>query len=179
MPQEELLAKVASFGAKHVVVTGGEPLIAAGVEELCRALHKAGYHITIETAAVHYAPVECDLASISPKMSNSTPYEREGGRFAQKHEARRWRPEVIQALMQASDYQLKFVIDKPEDLEEVTWALSQLSGVEAEKVLLMPQGRTKEELQQRGVWVQEECKRYGFRYCPRLHIELFGDRRGV
>jgi 7-carboxy-7-deazaguanine synthase len=46
-------------------------------------------------------------------------------------------------------------------------------------VLLMPQGVTPEEVRARGLWLVEECKRHGFRYCPRLHIDLYGNRRGV
>src|SRR5688572_13473577 len=46
-----VLARVASYNVRHVVVTGGEPLIAAGVEELCGGLRAAGHHITVETAA--------------------------------------------------------------------------------------------------------------------------------
>ena len=43
----------------------------------------------------------------------------------------------------------------------------------------MPQGVTHEELRERGVWVAELCKRHGYRYCPRLHVELYGNRRGT
>jgi 7-carboxy-7-deazaguanine synthase len=54
-----------------------------------------------------------------------------------------------------------------------------LRGVDPAKVLLMPQGPTREELARRGAWLVEVCKQHGFRYCPRLHIELFGNRRGT
>jgi 7-carboxy-7-deazaguanine synthase len=46
-------------------------------------------------------------------------------------------------------------------------------------VLLMPQGVTARELGERGLWLVEECKKTGFRFCPRLHIDLFGHRRGT
>src|SRR5439155_10213103 len=92
---EEILRRVAAFKTRHVVVTGGEPLIAAGIEELCAGLRAAGHHITVETAATVFRPVACDLASLSPKLSNSTPWEREGGRFALRHERLRLQPAVI------------------------------------------------------------------------------------
>jgi 7-carboxy-7-deazaguanine synthase len=175
----EVLARLREFPARHVVVTGGEPLIAAGIEELCAALRQAGYHITVETAATVFKPVECDLASLSPKLSNSTPHQREGGRFAARHDALRLQPDVIRAFVERYDYQLKFVIDRPEDVAEVLELLERLPGVDRERVLLMPQGVTRAELDERGPWLAEACKRHGFRYCPRLHIELYGHRRGT
>jgi 7-carboxy-7-deazaguanine synthase len=54
-----------------------------------------------------------------------------------------------------------------------------LRGVDPAKVLLMPQGTNREELDHRGAWLVEVCKQHGFRYCPRLHIELFGNCRGT
>jgi 7-carboxy-7-deazaguanine synthase len=176
---DEILTRLAAFPARHVVVTGGEPLIAPRIEELCAGLRERGYHITIETAAVVFKKLACDLASLSPKLTNSTPYQREGGRWAERHDAQRLRLDVIQAFMDQSDYQLKFVIDQAGDVEEVRAIVERLRGVEPAKVLLMPQGISPEELARRGVWLADVCKQHGFRYCPRLHIELYGNRRGT
>jgi 7-carboxy-7-deazaguanine synthase len=175
----DILNRLADFPTRHVIVTGGEPLIAPEIEEFCRHLRQRDYHITVETAATVFKPIECDLASLSPKLSNSTPHQREGGRFAHRHEQLRLRPDVILAFMERSDYQLKFVIDKPDDVAEVVQLLDQLPDVDYAKVLLMPQGVTREELHERGGWLVDECKKHGFRYCPRLHIELYGNQRGT
>jgi 7-carboxy-7-deazaguanine synthase len=175
----EVLDRLAAFPARHAVVTGGEPMIAPDVEGLTRGLRDRGYHITIETAATVFKPVECDLASLSPKLASSTPFEREGGRFVERHERLRLRPDVIRAFTERYPYQLKFVIDRPADLDEVRGLLAALPGVDRERVLLMPQGVTAEEVRARGLWLVEECKRHGFRYCPRLHIDLYGNRRGT
>jgi 7-carboxy-7-deazaguanine synthase len=175
----EVLARLEAIPTRHVVVTGGEPLVAPGIEELCGGLRQLGRHVTIETAAVVFKPVACDLASLSPKLANSTPHDREGGRFAQRHEQMRLRPDVIQAFIDHGDYQLKFVIDRREDVAEVLDVLAHLQRVDREKVLLMPQGVTREELAERGPWLVEVCKEQGFRYCPRLHIDLYGHRRGT
>jgi 7-carboxy-7-deazaguanine synthase len=174
-----ILDHLAPYPTRHVVVTGGEPLLQPELPELCAGLRQRGYHITIETAATVFKPVACDLASLSPKLSSSTPYEREAGRFAGRHEALRRRPEVIGAFMKRGDYQLKFVIDRPEDVAEVIALLGELEEVDATKVLLMPQGVTREELARRGPWMAEVCKEHGFRFCPRLHIELYGNRRAT
>ncbi len=179
MTVAQVLSRLADFPARHVVVTGGEPLIAPGIEELCAALRAKGYHITIETAAVEFKPVACDLASVSPKLSNSIPYEREGGRWAERHDRLRLRLEAIQAFLDWSDYQLKFVLERAEDITEVRAIVDALRGVDPAKVLLMPQGITRADLDCRGAWLVEVCKQHGFRYCPRLHIELFGNRRGT
>src|SRR6184192_2795417 len=64
----------------HVVLTGGEPMIMPDIAELCEALKAREYHITIETAATVFKSMKVDLASLSPKLANSTPVEREGGR---------------------------------------------------------------------------------------------------
>jgi 7-carboxy-7-deazaguanine synthase len=176
---EEILTRLADFPTRHVVVTGGEPLIAPDIEELCAALRQSGYHITLETAAVVFKEAVCDLASLSPKLSNSIPHQREGGRWAMRHDRQRLRLDVIQTFMERSDYQLKFVIDQAADVEEVRAIVDQLRGAEPAKVLLMPQGTCAEELARRGPWLAEVCKQHGFRYCPRLHIELYGNRRGV
>ena len=175
----EVLARLEAFPTRHVVVTGGEPLIAPEVEALCAGLRERGYHVTVETAATVFKPIACDLASLSPKLSNSTPHEREGGRWADRHDRLRLRYDVIRAFMGHCDYQLKFVVDQPKDVAEVEAVLDRLPGADRTKVLLMPQGVTREELDRRAGWLVEVCKEHGFRYCPRLHIELYGHRRGT
>jgi 7-carboxy-7-deazaguanine synthase len=175
----EVLAQVQAYPTRHVVVTGGEPLIAPGIEDLCVGLRQRGYHITIETAATVFKPIACDLASLSPKLSNSTPYQRESGRFVERHESLRLSCDVINQFLEHSAYQLKFVIDEPADVLEVEAVLTHLRPVDRTRVLLMPQGVTRVELDRRASWLAELCKEHGFRYCPRLHIELYGNRRGT
>ena len=179
MSVEDILARVGEFRCRHVVVTGGEPLLVPDVVPLCAALRKAGHHVTIETAGTMFRSVECDLMSLSPKLANSTPHDREGGRYALRHEAQRLQPEVIRRLLDLAEYQLKFVIDRPEDLDEVHAMLAMLPPIPSDRVLLMPQGVTRDDLDRRGAWLAESCKRHGFRFCSRLHIELYGNRRGT
>jgi 7-carboxy-7-deazaguanine synthase len=175
----QVLDQLSTFPTKHVVVTGGEPMLVPEIGDLCAALRERGYHITIETAATVFRPAACDLASLSPKLSNSTPWQREGGRWAARHDRLRLRPDVIRQFMDWCDYQLKFVIDRPADIDEVLAVLAELPATSPDRVLLMPQGVTAAELTRRGAWLAELCKEHGFRYCPRLHIELYGNRRGT
>jgi 7-carboxy-7-deazaguanine synthase len=176
----EIVEHVAGFNARHAVLTGGEPMIMPEIVELCDALKTRGMHITMETAATVYKEARIDLASLSPKLSNSTPTEREGGRFARAHEQLRVNVPVIQRFIDASpEYQLKFVVSDEGDLAEIRTILQGLKGVRGEDVLLMPEGTDVRTLEDRAGWVSEVCKREGFRYCPRLHVALYGNRRGT
>lgn len=177
---EEIVRRVKEFGARHVVLTGGEPMIMPDVGELCAAFKREGWHVTIETAATVFKLVGMDLASLSPKLSNSTPWEREGGRFAEAHERQRLNYQVIQEFIDhASDFQLKFVVATEKDIDEIRDILSHLKGWEPSDVLLMPEGTDRETLRSRAGWISEVCKTTGFRYCPRLHVELYGNKRGT
>jgi 7-carboxy-7-deazaguanine synthase len=177
MPLERIAEAVQEFGARHVVLTGGEPMIAPQVVNLTNRLRQADLHITIETAGTVYAPVACDLMSISPKLANSTPREREGGRWAAQHERLRYQPEILKRLITEYSYQLKFVVMSPEDLAEIEKICTNI-GAERERVVLMPEGTTPDLLRERGHWLAEICKQRGYRYSPRLHVDLWGDRRG-
>lgn len=149
-------------------------MIARDIVHLSERLRDRGMHITIETAGTVFAPVACDLMSISPKLSNSTPQ----GVFAQHHEKLRLQADVLRRLMCGYDYQLKFVIAEERDLDEVVSLTRQLESP-ADRVILMPEGTTAEVLNTRGRWLAELCKLHGFRFSPRLHVLLYGNRRGV
>jgi len=172
---ESIVDEVHRYGASHVVVTGGEPMIAPGIVELTRRLTQ---HITVETAGTIDAAVRCDLMSISPKLANSTPHDRESGRWAAQHERLRYQPEVLKRLIGRYPYQLKFVVSQPEDLVEVCGIVNEIAACK-DRVLLMPEGVEPLLLAERGRWLVEICKQEGFRFSPRLHIELWGNRRGV
>lgn len=174
----EILEATEAFeSASHVVITGGEPMLAPEMGELTRGLKERGYHITIETAGTVDALVDCDLMSISPKLSNSTPDEDSG--WSLKHDERRRRPEILRMLMSRSDYQFKFVVGGAEDLEEIQDLLAELGEVPPHKVMLMPEARTVEEMTTKEAMLGELCKRYGYRYCDRLHLRLYGNTPGT
>jgi 7-carboxy-7-deazaguanine synthase len=172
---DQILGAVRSFSAaRHVVVTGGEPMIAPEIVPLTVRLRALGLHITVETAGTVFQPVECDLMSISPKLANSTP----SGPLAASHERLRIQPAVLGELMARYPYQLKFVVEKPADLEEIRALVLDL-GADRDRVILMPEGTDREQLRERSVWLAEIAKDEGVRFSPRLHVELYGNRRGV
>jgi 7-carboxy-7-deazaguanine synthase len=170
-----LVEQVSGFGAKHVVVTGGEPMIAPGVGELTAALRERGLHITVETAGTVYTPVACDLMSISPKLKNSTPGDAQWGPV---HERTRVQVDVLRRLMGEFVHQLKFVVAAPGDMGEILDLVGKL-GAAAGDVLLMPEGRTAAALRERAGWLTGLCMEHGFRYSPRVHVDIWGDKRGV
>jgi 7-carboxy-7-deazaguanine synthase len=162
----------------HVVVTGGEPMLFAELLPLCAALRRQGRHVTIETAGTLYLPVACDLMSISPKLSNSTPPPQREPRWTWRHETNRSAPEVLRRLIAEYDYQLKFVVDRPEDCVEAETFLAGFPEIDRARVMLMPQGTDSAELAAKAQWLQPYCAQHELVYCPRRHIEWFGPQRG-
>ena len=143
---KNILAEVAKYPTRHVVITGGEPLLAPDIEELTLQLRQRGAHITIETAATIYKPLAGDLISLSPKLANSTPWKKSKGEFAAMHEKRRLNYPVMQQFIDGYDYQLKFVVDRKKDLDEIRAVVDQLQHVDPAKVMIMAQGIKQEEL---------------------------------
>lgn len=180
MSVETILQKVSDWNCRHVVLTGGEPMIAPDLPELAATLKRRGHHITMETAGT-VAPggITCDLASLSPKLSNSTPSANRDPAWAKKHEAARLQPTVIAEWVRLYPFQLKFVVSSENDLAEIKNLLSLLPPVSSDRILLMPEGTDPETLASRSTWLVEICQRTGFRFCPRLHIDLFGHTRGT
>jgi len=175
----QIAEQVNLWPCRFVVLTGGEPLtgpdlaVRPGLVDLSHRLQAAGKHITVETSGVLFVPdLACDLMSISPKLSNAA--SRAG-----THQADRLDLETIRRLIHAYPYQLKFVVESPEDVEEVRQVLGQLGDLEAARVMLMPQASTAEELLRRSPAIAAACKQAGLRFGQRLHLLLWGRQRGV
>ncbi|MCW1886732.1 7-carboxy-7-deazaguanine synthase QueE [Luteolibacter flavescens] len=179
---EEILREVAKHPAGHVVLTGGEPMVAGGIHDLAGTLRATGKHITIETAGtVAPAGIACDLASLSPKLRNSTPTEEKAGKaWAGRHEKTRFQPEVLASWVRDYDCQMKFVVSDPSDVVEIDQVIQQVgNGIPPWKIQLMPEGIDPGTLNSRRDWILGLCLKRGFRFCQRLHIELFGNTRGT
>jgi 7-carboxy-7-deazaguanine synthase len=160
------------------VITGGEPMLFESVQELACGLRSAAKTITIETAGTIYRELPCDLMSISPKLSNSTP---EDPGWRDRHEQTRLQFDVLQALIDRYNFQLKFVINPEEegDLAEIESILGRLNNVDPERVLLMPEGTDVETLRRRSALLVQPCIERNWRLTGRLHIELFGNTKGT
>lgn len=174
-------------GADHVVVTGGEPMIHDEIEPLVERLNDDGYHVTVETNGTIHRDVPIDLVSISPKLANSTPTSemdpKGDGEWADRHEARRIDYDALTDLVETCEFQLKFVVTGPEDMPEINDLVTDLrtevsATIRDDDVLLMPEGMTREELDRHRKTVAELATEHGYRYTPRLHVDLWNDAPG-
>lgn len=177
MSVEKVLEKLLAYPTKYVVITGGEPLLADELDTLCAQLRSSGWHLTLETAATVDRLVDVDLASISPKLSNSSPTDPS---LAKEHDSLRLNLPTIRAYLDRGQCQLKFVLEKPTDIQEIKDVLDQLGQhCPPQDVLLMPQAINRRQLARRSAWLAELCKQHGYRFCSRLQISLYGSQPGT
>jgi 7-carboxy-7-deazaguanine synthase len=170
-PITEIVNKAIHWPCRFIVITGGEPMMNPQLPELTTALKERNKHITIETSGINFiAGLSCDLMSISPKLSNST---QSGENPALEQLS------SLKQLIRRYPYQLKFVVDSTDDLQEIQQTLKQIGGVSAEKVMLMPQAKKRNELIAKSPMVAQLCKENGFVFCNRLQILLWDGIRGV
>jgi 7-carboxy-7-deazaguanine synthase len=168
---------VQQWPSKSAVITGGEPMVNPDLPELTQALKASDKHITIETAGIAFIPdLPCDLMSISPKLSNSTPTDSE---LAAIHEDSRLDIAVLRELIDNYEYQLKFVVDSETDLPEIQQTIEEIGNVDLAKVMLMPQATTRDELLAKSSMVADLCRKTGFTFCQRLQILLWNGKRGT
>jgi 7-carboxy-7-deazaguanine synthase len=175
----EILARIDALTARHVVLTGGEPMLFAELIPLTSELRKRGLHITIETAGTLYLPVACDLMSISPKLAGSAPDARMASRWRERHERARHAPDVIRRLIAEFPYQFKFVVDSRPECEDVEVYLDEFPEIDRARVMLMPQGTEADSLARSAEWLEPFCREHDLQYCPRKHIEWYGLVRGT
>lgn len=174
--------------ATHVVVTGGEPMIHDQVIDLLDRLGSLGYHTTVETNGTIFQDTHINLASISPKLASSTPTPdrdpKGDGEWAERHEERRIDLDALGDLVETYEYQLKFVVTERADMEEITDLVDRIRAatsttIRDDDVLLMPEGVTREELNQTRNLVADLALEFGYRYTPRLHVDLWNDAPGT
>jgi 7-carboxy-7-deazaguanine synthase len=96
------------------------------------------------------------------------------------HEKIRWQPAIVREWIERYAYQLKFVVSSARDIDEIQLLLQELNlDIPPDKVLLMPEGTSEEAIRVHAEGLVEVCKRFGYRYCNRLQIQLFGNARGT
>lgn len=173
----EIVTQVEAARVKHVVLTGGEPMLFDAIVPLAQYLSESGHTITIETAGTIYRDLPCDLMSVSPKLANSTP---DGtGTWPRRHEETRLNLDVLGRLIDRYNCQLKFVFISEAEVNEVDELLEQLPVVSPDRILVMAEGVTSEVQRDRQRGLVDLCIRRGWRLTPRLHIDLFGNVRGT
>lgn len=78
----EILAKVRSYTAKNIIITGGEPTIQPNLSLLLNQLKKEGYFLAIETNGLKEIPPQIDYIATSPKRMYKEKYQRRCIEFA-------------------------------------------------------------------------------------------------
>lgn len=171
VPVRELVSRVQSAPSRHLVITGGEPLLQQRtLASLCAQLDP-DIHVEVETngtvspAASLQARV--DQWNVSPKLSH-----------AGDRKSLRIRPEALTTFRDTGRAWLKLVVCAPSDLDEVAALVAEL-GWPTARVLLMPQATTADTLRASLPDVERWAAERGYGFSTRLHIELWGSRRGV
>ena len=162
---------ILAFDCPHLVITGGEPLLQqTHLTGLVADLKARGFYFEVETNGT-LVPVpelarDIDQWNVSPKLENSgNPLDR------------RVLPQVLESFRQLPGAYFKFVVVEPRDVEEVC-AMRDKYKLPTERIVLLPEGTTVDQVQRRSQWVSEAGVREGFRFSTRLHILLWGDQRG-
>ena len=170
----EVAKLVQQFSCKNLILTGGEPLLQqAGWIALIQILLAADpdYRFEVETNGTQLPNPKMaeaiDQFNVSAKLSNS-------GNDAKLRD----NPKAMQWFANSPKAWFKFVIQDPQDLSEMQ-QLEQKYSIPRERILLMPEGRDEETLRQRRLWLADLCRDHDYRFSDRLHIQLWGSKRGV
>ncbi len=161
----------------HIVISGGEPLIQKDLPELVDLLRTNLHFVTIETAGIIFnEDVRPNLFSISPKLCNSYPHEDEAA--LKLHSKNNTFQNLSKFIDSGVDYQFKFVVCNEEDMGEIRDIVKNFR-IPRHKVFLMPEGITPEALKEKRLWIAEICKKEQFIMTGRLHVDIWGNKRGV
>lgn len=170
----EVAKSVGAYPCKNVILTGGEPMLQqVGLVALMLQLRSESseYRFEVETNGTLIPNTEFDSAidqyNVSPKLGNSA-----------NPRKLREKPTALRFFAQSPKANFKFVVAEKTDLEEVL-ALIKTYEIAPEKVWLMPEGTHAKVLAKRRIWLVETCKTFGFRYSDRLHVQIWGAKKGV
>jgi 7-carboxy-7-deazaguanine synthase len=165
---------VAGFNCPNIILTGGEPMLQqpmlAALMQVLRE-KSPGFRFEVETNGTLLPKPEFEAAidqyNVSPKLENS-------------NNARKLRekPAALRFFSVSQKANFKFVLAEKRDLLEVL-GLVRNYEIPVEKVWLMPEGTTAAALAKRRKWLVEVCKEHGFRYSDRLHVQIWGAKKGV
>lgn len=166
----ELLKKINKYNCKNIIITGGEPLIYKEIIELSNRLKDADYHVTIETNATIQKRINCDLISMSPKLSHSIP----NNIPSEGYERKRINIEAIRYYIRNYDYQIKFVVGLEEDFNEIEAILLKIGDYDRSKILIMPLASSRRQLFAIQKNIVKLCVERNYRYGNRLQLQIWG-----
>lgn len=178
---DDMLLKVLeSYNCSHIIITGGEPTINENLNELIKIIRDNGYYVTVETNATNIMNLECDLVSMSPKLSNSICYTEQDEVTISKYNNLRININAIKHYIHNNNYQIKFVCkDLQSDIDEVKDILMHIGEYDLTKVMIMPLADSREQL----YLVQKElirlCVENNLRYANRLQLQVWNNKEEV
>jgi len=174
LPAEEVARLISAYPCKNIIITGGEPLLQQPAwEEMILILLELDPHYRFEVET-NGTQIPTDMMqqnitqwNISPKLSNSG-----------NNDTLRLNANALGHFANTENAWFKFVIQDEQDLTEVQ-LLETTYSLPKNKILLMPEGRTEQALQAKRLWLADICRDQNYRYSDRLHIQLWGSKRGV
>jgi len=180
---DNIINEFKNSGVDEVVITGGEPTLQyEELTELCSKLKDKGAYITLETNGTYEGQFleYIDLISVSPKLKSSTPYDT---KYEKMHLQNRINLSVLNTFHNISfkentNIQWKFVYCNVKDIEEILLLQNKI-GFDSKDIYLMPEGLTDLDISSKRIELAEVCKKYHFNYTDRLHILIWGCKRGV
>jgi 7-carboxy-7-deazaguanine synthase len=159
---DAILAEVAKHGARHVCVTGGEPLAQKRCIALLRRLCDAGYIVSLETSGA------IDISEVDPRVSRVVDIKTPGSGEVARN---RW---DNLPLLTPHD-QVKFVICSRADYEWARDVLAEHRLHERCDVLFSP-SHAQVKPRELADWIVED--RLPVRFQMQLHKALWGEEPG-
>jgi 7-carboxy-7-deazaguanine synthase len=170
MDISNLEEEITKYDSKHLVVTGGEPMIQQKtLTPLLQSLKYKGFFIELETNGTIIPDNQIlsvvDQWNVSPKISNSN-----------NPVKLRERSDCYQLFRSLSNSFFKYVISNVNDLIEIEELVSKYN-LPKERVILMPEADNPEKLAEQVSWLELLAKEYGYKFTDRMHIRLWGNQR--
>jgi organic radical activating enzyme len=169
---DEAERRILAYRCPHLVLTGGEPTIQSRqAAPLLQSLRGQGFFVEVETNGTLVPDPDFAASvsqwNVSPKLANS-------GNAPARREVER----ALSYYAGLAHAYFKYVIEAPEDLVEVL-RLNDQYGIPAARTLLMPQATDAAAQEEKSRWLADLCREQGFRFSNRLHVILWGARRGI
>ena len=170
MPIDEIKKKILDLEIKHLVITGGEPLLQQDDLADLLSFLKPDFYVEIETnCTIVPNKMLTDLVdqwNVSPKTENS-------GNPLELYENN----ECYYFFANQENCFFKYVVENESDIPEIKKFVTKYNIPET-RVQLMTQASTKEEINIREKSISELAKLHNFSFSPRLHVAIWGSQRG-
>ena len=170
MTIDEVKDAILDLEIKHLVITGGEPLLQQDVLADLLSFLKPDFYVDVETTCT-ILPNKMltdliDQWNVSPKTKNSgNPLE-----LCENNEC-------YYFFANQENCFFKYVVENESDIPEIKKFVTKYN-IPENRVQLMTQASTKEEISMKEKSISELAKLHNFSFSPRLHVAMWGSQRG-